>query len=906
MSRDGIAVRGLERLLRGLLPRRTAQLLLRDLDEGYQRRVGSESPAGDADRWYRRQLLQALMPWRLLELRKFEPRTAGEYAGRETDPLPGRVARLLGYGLMDLRYSLRLLVKSPGMTLLTIVVLAGGLGVSIFTYSLLNSMMLKPVSLPDGERIVRLMSLEEDGRRQLLDAVDYLAIRDSVESLVQVGAWDTEHRLMRGGETPKSIFVTIADPVLFDVAATPAMLGRTLLAEDARPGAEPVGVLSYSLWQRDFGGDPEVLDRLITLNSIRTRIVGIMPEGFGFPVWGLIWQARPSDDLQYAERRTRWPNAFAKLAPGVSAEQADAELDGIMQRFRLAQPIERVDGAPDAVSARVVSFPVAQMGDEAGFAFVTLNLVASSILLLACINVGNLLMSRASERARETTIRVALGAPRLRLALQMMGESVLVTLTGGVLALFIAGEALHAFDGWMRTLAPDGMPFWYQWGLDRDTVVAAGAFVLGTILLVGGIPAWRATRADSDAVLRDGSRGSVGSAAGRVTHALVIAQVAVIAVLMFIGGVSAYMTQKAASIDFGTETEGMMVSQLSLPDERYPGDDERLAFYVRLHQAMEQHAAIESAMLRRGLANGLDNGELVVEGARYESMLQQPRTAIRAELGSQALGAPRLLAGRRLEDPDDPAGPRNALVSESLARELWPQESAIGKQVRLGNFAEQSEWWTVVGVVSDVLEGSNPFSRHVHGRTLYLPFARMVGASAQLNFRHAGDPRAAILALHETVESIDRDLLPGRVSDFDEVFALMDRMTRLTTDVVVAAFGFALLLAVTGIYGLTARSVVLRTQEIGVRRAMGATESGIVRLFFRQGGRQLVFGLGIALLIGGATGYAFSRLLAVNPLIWVVSGLTVPAVITAIVLTAIYLPTRRAVNMEPSVALWHE
>lgn len=895
MRRPGLLRRGLERMVRALLPGPVAGLILRDLEEGYRGRAAAGTNRA-ADRWYTRQLLLTLSPSRLLALRRLN-RGAGE-----PSPRPWRsLAHLAG----DMRYSLRLLLKSPAMSALTIAVTAGGLGVSVFTYSMLNSMMLKPLPLPQGDRIVRVMAVAPDGRSNLLDAVDLQPIRESVRSLELVGVWESEHRLLRGGATPRAIFVELVDPQMFAVAATPAFLGRTLLAADAQPGAEPVVVLGYHLWQGEFGGDAGILDRVVELSGVATRIVGVMPEGFGFPVWASIWQALPGDALRYVARGERFPNAFARLAPGATAAQADAELHAIMQRWRREQPLPDDGGEPPAVSARVLAFPVAQMGDEAHFVFVILNLAASSILLLACINVGNLLVSRAVERGRETTIRVALGAPRWRLVLQMMGESTIIAMLGGAIALWIADRGLRWLDGFMRSIAPDGRPFWYTWGLDLDTVLAAGAFVLATIVLTGGIPAWRATRAATDAVLRDGARGTLGSGAGRVTRALVVVQVAVIAVLMFLGGTSAYLTQVIADIDFGMDTDGVLVSTVGLPEDRYLTDEARLTFFARLQRELEQQAPVAAVVLRSGVADGMGRGsEIAIDGERYGSPLMQPRAAVTAVAGDLGTIGVRLVSGRLLA-LDGPGDGRSALVSETLAREQWPGRSPIGQRLRLGDASRDSDWYTVVGVVSDVVVG-NPFSRDRHARSVYVPLAAIAPRSASAVFRHAGDSRAAVLALHATVEAIDATVLPGRIVDFDEMFQAMGRMTALATRVLAACFGFAMLLAVTGIYGLTSRSVVQRTQEIGIRRALGATEGRVVRLFLRHGGRQLVQGLGIALVVGAIASVAASRLLDMNPMIYVVGAVAVPAIITAIVLLAIYIPTRRAVRLEPSAALWHE
>ena len=320
-----------------------------------------------------------------------------------------------------------------------------------------------------------------------------------------------------------------------------------------------------------------MVDRLVSINGKSTRLIGVMPQGYGFRCSRKMWLPQPEHEIETIERGIQFPNLYAKLGPGVNEDQANAELHAVMQRLRQDEP-EAVEAGTIADTAVVRTFQIAQMGDEAMPVFGALHLVAAFILLLACINTCNLLLARASERVRETTIRVALGAPRLRLIVQMMGESMLICVMSGGLAIALAAVALAEFNRRAHVAMPEGLAFWWVWGMDAETMVAAALITAGTLVLVGGVPAWRGTRSDSNAVLRDGTNGAQGLETGRFSRVLVVSQVALISILMFLGGLSAFVAYRAANIDFGMDTERVVVGIVTLPEERYETAEQRLRF----------------------------------------------------------------------------------------------------------------------------------------------------------------------------------------------------------------------------------------------------------------------------------------------------------------------------------------
>lgn len=891
----------LARVVSAFVPGRIAGGLFRDLDDGYTTRRERDGDAAAA-RWLRRQLLITLRPARLRDLRRMEARSL---VGHD-DGAGVRLGRALGAAATDLRYALRLLRARPGFSLLTAAVLTGGLAVSIFTFSFLHTAMYAPLPIPNGDRVVRLMA-SYDGRSNWFDARDFAQIRDSLSSIERVGIWQTRLLVLRGEQESRSLRATWIEPSAFEVAGTPAALGRTLLPSDDAPGAEPVAVLSHRIWVSTFGADPGVIDRIVQANGIDTRIVGVMPDGFGFPVFGLMWLPIDAATLDPYERGAS-VEPYGLLRAGATREQADAELHAAIQRLRTDADSGTLEQMPRTAYTR--TFQKMQFGDEADLFFATMNLAAAFILLLACVNAGNLMLSRGLERSREIDIRVALGAPRLRLVAQMMAEGAVITALAGAAAVLIAARALSFFDRIAHAALPEGLAYWWNWGMNGSALTFAAVLVAGTVLLVGGIPAWRATRAESDAALREGPQGGTSLGIDRLSRSLVVFQVAVLSVLLFLGGATATVAWQAGNIDFGFDAEGVLLGSLELPGERYPTPQSRVRFAGELADRVAESGAVDAAMVRSSRGASF----IAREGETAERVGQLPSATLRMEFGSAEIIGVELLAGRRFEAGDTLGSEPVAVLSASLARELFGDASPLGRSVRplpgdlvaadaIPAPSEQQPWRVVVGVVADVLEGS-PLSRDRHGRALYLPIAQEAPASLTVAFRHRGDARAAVASFTDAVTALDPELVPDDIIDFDEMLGQMAGMSRTATSALLGAFGFTLLLALGGIYGLTARSVLSRRHEVGIRRALGATDGGILGLFLRGSARRLLVGFGVAAVLLTILVAAVSRFYQVDPLLLGGTAAAVTATITALVMVATWVPTRRAVRMAPRDAIW--
>ena len=804
------------------------------------------------------------------------------------------------FHLQDIRYAFRLLARSPGFTLLTVVVLAGGLGLSTFTFSFLHTAMIRPLPLGDGDRIVRLMQLE-DGRYRQIDLVDVAPLQSSMRSVRNLGAY-TRREVIVGREGDRRVLQTTAtDPGLFAVARTPAFLGRTLVPADAEPGAEPVIVLSHRTWEVVFGEDRSVIDTHVALNGASTRVVGVMPKGFGFPVAEDAWLALPAVRTAGARAGRDYVAVFARLADGVTPDQAAAEATAILQRESAARDTSA--GTSARVGAAVESFPEAQIGEERTLVFTAINLLAALILLLALVNVTTLLTARANERVRETAVRLALGASTGRLVMQGMWEAIILCVTGGIVGTAAAAWGLTAITRWTTVNLEGNMAFWWVWRMDHVTLLSAGAFVTIAIAVLGSVVSLRATRTNVRDVMQDGSARSGTRREGRLARFLVATQVATVTVLMFVGVLSGVMAQRVVELDPGYDPANLLQASVAPSAERFTTDEARVAVFRNVQARLAEHEAVDNAYLRSRLAEkGSDAGSFAVRDRAATGRL--PGANVVATLGAMSTLGIELVEGRMLEETDDKSRAPVVLVSRSLAASHWRQ-SPVGQQIRLTGIGDSLQWRTIVGVVSDLPYG-DPFARDRSTDAIYVPLLQTDAQSTNVFVRYRGNEVAGRQALNQVMGAVDPLLVPESVFRASEVIAKSGLMATSLTKLFGACFAFALLLAIAGTYGLMSRSIGLRTREIGVRRALGATDAMATRLLLRQGAQQVGVGTLVALPILAAVGAAISYYLPLGPALTTTAAVLVSTAIMVVVLGATWLPTRKVVRVALRDALWRD
>ena len=792
--------------------------------------------------------------------------------------------------LSDLKYAVRRLVKRPGFTLSSVVMLAGGLGISLYAFAVLDTMFYRDVPLPDGGSIVKLgagswVDIEP------LDAFELATIRAEAESLGELGVFRGSRSRVGASGLSRGLRSVESDWRIFEFTRTPPQLGRGFVSDDNAAAAEPVAVLSHAIWQSVFAGSADVIGELVRIDDRPTRIVGVMPEGYAFPESTEIWLPLGPADLAPTGYTDRGLETYARLKPGISAAAAEAELTALLQRMRREHLVAREE-SPDTVA--VLRFT----GDGVVATVMSgiLNLLSSSILLLAAVNVGNLLLARTNERIKEVGVRIALGAPRLRLVIQTMLENALLCVIGGGVALFLAARALEVTNGFARA-AYDGMPFWWNWSLDRDVVAAAGLFLVLTVVAVSVFPVLCVTGVDPNALLRDGTRGGGSRGTGRISRGLVTIQVALISAVMVVGGAVSVVAYRAATFDDGLETDGVFTMRVELPAERYATPARQLSLYQGLLAELRGAAGIEAVAIMQdpGVTRFAANGREYATPDDYPAAWHVVLSETPMPFG------PTLLEGRAFDGQDSATGAKTAIVSASLARTQWPGESAVGRQidVRLGD--RQPEQRTIVGVVGDVKY--DPLATSPMGLSaLYVPLPQFTGASTRILVRSFTDEPRARSAMFEALTRIDAAITP-EIGRYDEGLERMTLVAGGLTKLFVGCGLFAVLLAVSGIYGMSRNSVVLKSREIGLRRALGASNADVIATFMRQGTKQLAAGLGVSALLCVLVLFGLRQGFAVETGTLALLAGAVVAVVSACVLLSIYLAVRGISRLEPSAAL---
>jgi predicted permease len=650
-------------------------------------------------------------------------------------------------------------------------------------------------------------------------------------------------------------------------------------------------VLSYTTWQAVFAGDERAVGELVRIDDRPTRIVGIMPQGYAFPENAELWLPLGPEDLAPIGYTGRGLETYARLRPNVSAAAAEAELTALLQRIRQQRPTADEE-SPDTVAV----LPFLHDGIVATVMFGILNLLSLSILALAAVNVGNLLLARTNERIKEVGVRIALGAPRSRLIVQTTLENAILCAIGGGIALFLAARSLEATNGFLWA-AFDGMPFWWTWSLDRDVVAAAGVFLVLTVVAVSVLPVLCVTGVDPNLLLRDGTRTGAGRRTGRLSRELVTLQVALISAVLVVGSAAAVVANRAATFDNGMDAAGLLAMRLQLPAARYATAAQQLSLYEALLADLRGTPGIEAASIMQEPAVA----RFAPDGREYATPDGTPGAwhVVLSETPSP-LG-PTLVEGRAFDARDSATGLKTAIVSASLARAQWSRVSALGQRIDVRVGGREPEPRTIVGVVDDVIYdpvGTSPIGRSA----IYVPITQFTAANTRILVRPFADETLARSAMYAALERVDSELVSD-VRRYNETAGRITLVANTVTKLFVGCGLFAALLAISGIYGMSSNSVVLRSHEIGLRRALGASSADIVATFVRQGVRQLARGLGVSAVLSALVLLAINQGFPLGAGTLTLLGATVMAVVSACVLLSIYLAVRRVARLEPSAAL---
>ena len=796
--------------------------------------------------------------------------------------------------LRDFRHAFRALLRSPGFTAVAAITFAVGIGANSAVFSVYNGAVLTPLPYPDPDRIAMLwMDNRREGIREDIASYPiFVDWREASTSFESMAAYTPAAFVLSGADEPERLVGAQATASFFDVFRVAPILGGLYTANHERPGEGAVVLISERLWRSRFGGAPDVLGRTISLDGQPHEVLGVMPASFDYPSGALLWRPlAPSDNLRNA-RTAFWLPVIGRLKPGITVDRAQLEMNGIGARLEETYPEIKGFGV------YVVGLHRQMIGDLDRSLAVLLGAV-TLVLLIACVNIGHLMLGRAAARRKELAIRSALGAGRSRLVRQILTESMTVALFGTAAGLLLA---LWATD-LLVSLGGDTIPRPEAIRLDARVLLFTAALAVAAALLAGLLPALAASRLSFAEHLREGRREGTGGTSGRMRGALIAAEVALAFVLL---AGSALLVQTLWTIrgtDRGFDPHGVVTMRVSLPAAAYPGPAEVRSFYVRLLDRLRtlpgvEAAASGTAVLQPLLAN---SGVFSIEGRPLPP--PQERVEYPIEIVSpgffDTLGAP-IVAGRGFTEGDHAEAPRAVVINEALARHAWPGQDPLGRRLRQGAGDSNAPWMTVVGVVRDMRRADvrREIRPEVYMSTLQVP-----ARTQMLLVRTAGDPAAVVGAVRRELQALDARLPLFEVSTLDAQLARTLAAERFRAVLLTWFAGIAVLLAAVGIYGVTAHAAGERRHEVGIRMALGARPRDVLRLLLtehlRPAAAGVVLGFAGALVLSGSLDAFVFGVTATDPLTYASMG----AALLAVALLGCWLPARRATRVDPVVAM---
>ena len=800
--------------------------------------------------------------------------------------------------------SLRSLLKNPGFTVVAVVTLALGIGANTAIFSVVNGVLLRPLPYPNSDRIVQVWTRTADEPKSAHTPADFLEMQRTNQTLDRMAGYreDAVTISSTDGGDPVRVTGILVTVDYVDVFGTPPAMGRTFSRTGDVATSEPLAVISHKSWEQSMGSDPAAIGRRLKINGTAHTVVGVMPPQFDYPEGARVWLLSPKPvplppiDITGDLLETRGVNYFfavGRLKPGVTIAQAQQDLgqigDDLAKRF--PQTNAGRSAFVQLLHERIV-------GDVRNALLILFGAVGV-VLLIACANVASLLLARASGRQRELAIRAALGASRMRLVRQLVGESLVLAVGGGLLGLLAAGWAVAL----LVAIIPENVPRIHE--ISVDARVAAASFVISLLsaLLFGIVPSLQASRADASTVLREsGDRASTaGRKRARTRAALVVIEVALTLVLLVSAGLLANSFLRLQNTDPGFAADQVTLVEFPLPIGRYPDGKRQAAFYQQLLDRLARHGEIQSAAIAfPGPLQGHNaTGSFAIEGTPNVNRADRPRASIGSvsPLYLKTMGIP-LLAGRHFTDQDREPAPAVVIVNAAMAKKYWPGQDAIGKRLRFDE--TKDEWQTVVGVAAN---SRNLGLDTEPGPLLYMPFHYFPLQFMSLVARSPGGTAAVSTAVRAEVHALDPELPIDSVRPLTEIVNESVAEPRFRTMLLGGFAVTALLLAAVGVYGLISYSVAQRTREIGIRVALGARPSQVVGPIVREGmGLALI---GVALGLAGAAGA--TRLISTFLFgVKATDPLTFSAVATLLLLVALlasYIPSRRALRVDPLIAL---
>ncbi len=799
--------------------------------------------------------------------------------------------------LRDISYSVRVLLKNYAFTIVVILTLALGIGANTAIFSFANGILLRPLPYPQSDRLA---VLDETALKRGIDSMsvsfpNVLDWREQNKVFEDIGVYyGTSRFSLTGAGEPIEVRGTYISHGLLEILRVSPQLGRTFTANEDRPEEDTVVILGHDLWQRNFGGDPNIVGRKITLSNRARTVIGVMPRGFRFPEISELWVPLALTTKEFT-RTDHGLNAIARLKDGVSFTEAQAEMHNIAARIEQQNPVTN-----EGLGVKVTSLHENLSGDYREALLILLGVVGF-VLLVACVNVANLMLARATARQKEFALRAALGAGRWRIMRQLLVESLLLAVVGGAVGFALSLWALHL----LLTAIPIQLPFWMDFGIDLRVLGFTIAITLLTGIIFGGIPALQTSRVNLNDTLKEGGRGSAGVRA-RARNLLVVTEIALSLILLVGAGLMIQSLLRLQRVNIGLNAQNVLTATVILPRAKYSEGEQRATFFKQLVERVRSLPGVQAASATGTLplSGGNWGRSLTVEGYPVLPVGQAPmiQHTVVTPGYFRTMGIS-LLAGRDFTEADAKGSPDVTIIDERLAREYWPNDTPIGKRIRFGPPEDNEPWHTVIGVVSAV---RHQRMQEETRKSVYLPHLKIPVTGMSLVARTSSDPKDFVAAIRREVVQLDPDLPVSEIATMEEVVAESIWQPRLYATLFTVFAGGALILALIGIYGVMAFLVQTRTHEIGVRMALGASARDVFKLIVGRGMKLTV--IGVVVGVGGAI--ALTRLMhgllfntsATDPVTFVL----ISVVLSLAAFFACYIPARRAAKVDPLVALRYE